>query len=1226
VAAPDAALRAGPPPAPRSAASGYSEGSSHSGSSYYSDATESRAPPPPLLPAPKEAKKPLLSWFRRSKAKQDEADAQPQSQDISAPGAARRTPQRAVTALALAARLRCFAGRAPGAFWSHAAASPRSSLRAAGGGNAAQLADGGDGALYAPSSRQSLSRLLTHRPPRPQPEERAAVAAEAQAKAEAEAAVAREALDKEAAVAAMRARGRPDDGHLDHKTRAEREEKAAADAKVAEEVAAAAAAAAPPPPPPKATAVLADFLAAAEVVAETNARFTSGCEASRALLAALEGVGAPSEGFAEVITAREALQAALSTRRSSSVPFSGADADVVPPLLPLLAAAVARCEAALDRSAVRVVRGAEARALWRHALGSAPEAPWPAFAAGLAGFLRASTEPRARFVLERVSSPSGDARLRWHVDRGNADAVSTAAVDAAFPPDTPLLERLEALLDVAPNNGVAIAKAHTTLPPRAPAGSLAPREAKAGELGERLLTERGLCGLALVGGAGMGKTALAVDEAHSLLQAGRLPGGAYFADLRGRESRPACGAALQLALSAPPLGGSDPEGAALAALRQAGARGTALLLLDGADAALADGNGAEFYALLSRILSCGEHVRLLITSRAAVESGLAGLRPHRVGALPLKSCIDALVAPFGPHAELQDPAQSRHFAKEACQLTGRAPLALALNVATLAATPAEGRGAAVGQLLHALRVARGVRFEGADTGSACVNCALTNPWDHVIEFLAPSAYYDTAGAARIAAEEEAALATAAAAAASPQNADFERAGDATIAGLKVPEYEAALKACALTAWAALPPDAKAAAPALAVFPASFDAHAAMAVLAEAPGVPHNGTATAIELLVERRLLSFDARAGRYSMALLVRKAMADTPLGAAALHAVGPVFVRYYVAQTADAEADAAAGQAAPGLYESDREWHNLFETISPWGLAGGADAELAGAIEQLREAHGRVMAARTAPSDRRMDVSAGDQATQVASLTAYAEQLAAKGSYDESLKAYQEALDLQVESAGGYDASLAATHSAMAFIRSQACDDESAVRDLQRALAIQTLALGPKDPALATTLVDMANAQRKTGLLDEAAASSRRAMILLVDAYGEEHPDVAVAYNELGNVYKAQGKMAEALDTYRLSLRIREASLGPKALDVANTLWNIACCYELQERFKDANQVLVRAVRIYQTELGPDHDETLEAMKFAARMGEATRVTTGGDEPWKANHKSHAWGRAAGQ
>ena len=56
------------------------------------------------------------------------------------------------------------------------------------------------------------------------------------------------------------------------------------------------------------------------------------------------------------------------------------------------------------------------------------------------------------------------------------------------------------------------------------------------------------------------------------------------------------------------------------------------------------------------------------------------------------------------------------------------------------------------------------------------------------------------------------------------------------------------------------------------------------------------------------------------------------------------------------------------------------------------------------------------------------------------------------------------------------------------------------------------------------------------------------------------------------------------------------------------------------------RAVRIYQTELGPDHDETLEAMKFAARMGEATRVTTGGDEPWKANHKSHAWGRAAGQ
>jgi tetratricopeptide (TPR) repeat protein len=121
---------------------------------------------------------------------------------------------------------------------------------------------------------------------------------------------------------------------------------------------------------------------------------------------------------------------------------------------------------------------------------------------------------------------------------------------------------------------------------------------------------------------------------------------------------------------------------------------------------------------------------------------------------------------------------------------------------------------------------------------------------------------------------------------------------------------------------------------------------------------------------------------------------------------------------------------------------------------------------------------------------------------------------------------------------------------------------------------------------------------------------------------DVAVAYNELGNAYKAQGLLTEALESYRLSLRIREAALGPKALDVANSLWNIACCYELQERYGDANAVLVRAVRIYQAELGPDHDETLEATKFAARMGEAKRVAKGGDEPWKSDHKGHPWSR----
>jgi tetratricopeptide (TPR) repeat protein len=1049
-----------------------------------------------------------------------------------------------------------------------------------------------------------------------------------------------------APVLSMRARGRPDDGHLVHRPSGAGDvprpatpvAAGEAAAGFAETIAAAAAAAtaaqpdAPPPPPPPPTVgeVLAAFLSAAANVSVTNARFAAASGACGALATAMANVGELADGFAEVVAARDAVAAALATRRTEGAPFTGADGELCPPLLLLLAAATARCEAALDRTPVRVIRAAQPRAAWRASQAAAAATPWPLFLAGLVAYAAQQTdEPRAQFIIDRLTSPSGDARLRWHIDRGNSGTVGVADIDAAFPPDVPLFERLVSLLDCPPEKHVDCAQLHATLPARTP--GLAPREAPLGALGARLLTEKRLRAIALVGGPGMGKSTLAIEVAHDLLADGQLPGGAFFADLRGRGTRAGAGAALALAVGAPPLGGPDPEGAALAALRRCAPRAT-LLILDGCDAALSGGEAGDFYALLARLLTVGPHLRLLLTACAAVESGLEGVASQRVGPLPLKACCDALVAAYPPGGEMLDPALSRHFAKEAAQLCGRAPLAVALNVATLEATTPGARGAAVGALLHTLRLARGVRFEGPDTGSACVNCALTNPWDHVLEFLAPSRYYNTAADATLAQQEEAAAAAAAAqraATAAAPSADYEGSAMAspltTIAGLKVAEYEAVLKACAGAAWAALPRAAAAAAPALAVFPASFDARAAHAVLAAAPGVPPAEAPAALALLVQRRLLAHDARSGRYAMARLVRAALAEVPGGAAALAAAAPAFVAHLGEALADAERDAAAGAPEAGLYETDREWHNLEEATSAWGVAGAADGAVLAAIEALREARTRVLAARAPPSDRPLDALDGDAAVNITNLKAYAEELAGKGQYEESLKAYEEALALQQSSVGGYDASLADTHAAMAFIRAAACDDESAIVELERALAIQTLALGADHPDLAITLIELSNARRKLGELDAAATLARRALALLADAKGPEHADVAVAHNALGNVYKAQGQLPAALEAYRLALRVREAALGPRHVDVANTLWNIACVYELQDRFADANAVLVRAVRIYAAELGPQHDETVEAMQFAARMGEAKRIVRGGDLPWKAPHDGHAWSRNDG-
>ena len=160
----------------------------------------------------------------------------------------------------------------------------------------------------------------------------------------------------------------------------------------------------------------------------------------------------------------------------------------------------------------------------------------------------------------------------------------------------------------------------------------------------------------------------------------------------------------------------------------------------------------DFLAMMKRMRQLGDHICCVLTTLAPLEAADAarmqlvdGALTLRVGPLPLKTCTDALVAALPAHAELLvDPGLSRRHAKEAAQLAGRSPLAMAVLVPALRALAPVQKGKAMETLLHTLRLARGAQLQGDEFNKAgqCCEATCVNPWSNLAELLAPSLYFN----------------------------------------------------------------------------------------------------------------------------------------------------------------------------------------------------------------------------------------------------------------------------------------------------------------------------------------------------------------------------------------------------------------------------------------------------------------------------------------------------
>jgi tetratricopeptide (TPR) repeat protein/predicted Ser/Thr protein kinase len=237
-----------------------------------------------------------------------------------------------------------------------------------------------------------------------------------------------------------------------------------------------------------------------------------------------------------------------------------------------------------------------------------------------------------------------------------------------------------------------------------------------------------------------------------------------------------------------------------------------------------------------------------------------------------------------------------------------------------------------------------------------------------------------------------------------------------------------------------------------------------------------------------------------------------------------------------------------------------------------------------------------------------------------------AEGKYPESVRSYQEAIDLRRRIAGDRDPTLAAwtSNSGVPLYRLgryaeaqerflQALKVEEAVLGPQhpelsgtlnrlgsvlyaqgrykevgpyylRALKIREASLGPTHRLVADSLSNLANFLDDTGSPEAALPYALRALAIRRQVFGAVHPDVAASLENTGIAYTHLRRWEESVSHLQQALEVRLKTMGPDHPKTAQTLHNLGDTFDKQERYPEALSCFQRALAIEEKTLGRDH------------------------------------------
>jgi serine/threonine protein kinase/Flp pilus assembly protein TadD len=190
---------------------------------------------------------------------------------------------------------------------------------------------------------------------------------------------------------------------------------------------------------------------------------------------------------------------------------------------------------------------------------------------------------------------------------------------------------------------------------------------------------------------------------------------------------------------------------------------------------------------------------------------------------------------------------------------------------------------------------------------------------------------------------------------------------------------------------------------------------------------------------------------------------------------------------------------------------------------------------------------------------------------------LEARGSYQEAIKTFKEAVRLR-SLPGNDKADLAASQLELAntyFYSSQYDQAESLYKPL---LATYRQLFGERHPMVAEDLINLGAIQQQRARYKEAEAFHRQALDIMQAFYGPNHYKTAQSLTLVARALEYQDRYPEAIDLLQRAIAIQEKVFGPVHPNVASALNELGNIAVKRGRYDEAETYFKRIVEIYRT------------------------------------------------
>lgn len=195
-----------------------------------------------------------------------------------------------------------------------------------------------------------------------------------------------------------------------------------------------------------------------------------------------------------------------------------------------------------------------------------------------------------------------------------------------------------------------------------------------------------------------------------------------------------------------------------------------------------------------------------------------------------------------------------------------------------------------------------------------------------------------------------------------------------------------------------------------------------------------------------------------------------------------------------------------------------------------------------------------------------------------------------------------EAENLGSNNPRIATSLHSLAVVYQYEGKYDQALKLYRRALEINERTLGKEHPQVAGILNDLAMLYLSQGKYAKAESLFKRAITINEKTYGKENRDLASNLNNLGLVYRAMGKNALAGTLFQRALTIREKAPESEQQDVAQSLYNLAELCLSQGDCSKAEPLFQKAFAIWNKTLGPTNPMVAEILKNYRKLLRQTR------------------------